>query len=108
MRPRRPEVSGGLDKRIIRKVVNQHKRELTACYERQLQKQKGLHGKIVVKWTIEPSGNVASAVVVSSTMKNKAVESCLSSAIRHWRFPAPTNGVNVLVSYPFVFEMAGR
>ena len=103
LKPGRPDVSGSLDKRIIRKVVNQHKREIKACYEKQLQKKKGLHGKVVVKWTIDQSGNVPSAVVVSSSMNDKAVEGCLAAAIKHWRFPAPKGGGIVVVSYPFVF-----
>jgi len=105
LKPGRPDVSGSLDKRIIRKVVNQHKREIKACYEKELAKKKGLFGKVVVKWTIDQSGNVPSAVVVSTTMNNKEVEKCLSSAISYWRFPAPRGGGLVIVSYPFVFEV---
>ncbi len=107
LKPGNPDVSGSLDKRIIRKVVNQHRNEIRACYEKELAKKRGLHGKIVVMWVIDQSGNVNSVVVTSSTMDNAAVEKCLERSISFWRFPAPKGGGLVKVSYPFVFEVSG-
>jgi len=101
----RPDVNGSLDKRIIRKVVNQHHSEIKACYQKELATKSSLYGKIVVKWTIDGSGNVATALVFETTMNNQNVERCLANAIEHWRFPAPKNGTLVSVSYPFVFEV---
>lgn len=105
LKPGNPDVSGSLDRKIIQKVVNQHKREIKACYEKELQKKKGLHGKIVIQWIIDASGNVASATVQSNSMDDKNVASCLTTSIKHWRFPAPKGGGMVKVSYPFVFEV---
>jgi len=99
--------TGTLDKRIIRKIVNQHRNEIRACYEKELTKKRGLHGKIEVMWVIDQSGNVSMAVVVSSTMDSREVEQCLERAIGFWRFPAPTGGALVQVTYPFVFEVSG-
>ena len=99
-----PEVTGALDKRIIQKVVRQHSGELRACYEKELNKIKGLNGRVVVVWLISPQGAVTKALVKESTIKNKNVENCVVNSIKFWRFPAPKGGGIVQIEYPFVFE----
>ena len=101
----RPSVSGSLDKRIIRKVVNQHKRELRSCYEKEVVKDPTLKGKITVKWSIDTLGNVANAAIASDTMNSAEVSSCIVKSVKGWRFPSPKGGGLVVVSYPFLFEV---
>lgn len=96
-------VSNGLDKRIIHKVISQHRSDIEGCI-----KVEGSQGEIIVKWTIDATGNVPNAFVTESTMGNPSVEACLVKSIQHWRFPAPKNGGVVIVSYPFVFETEGN
>ena len=107
IKPGKADVTGSLDKRIIQKVVNQHKSEIKGCYEKELVKKKGLQGKITLKWTIDATGGVPNAFVTETTMNNSSVENCLVNSITHWRFPAPKGGGIVIVSYPFVFEVGG-
>jgi hypothetical protein len=85
--PGRPNVQGSLDKEIIRRVVRQHRREIKYCYESQLQKNKNLKGRVVVRFTISATGSVVSAVVKQSNLKNAAVERCMTGKIRRWVFP---------------------
>lgn len=99
--PGKPAVQGSLDREIIRRVVRQHRREIKFCYEQELQKNKNLEGKVVVKFTISPTGSVAAASVASSTLNNGAVEQCMTSKIRRWVFPEPKGGGIVIVNYPF-------
>lgn len=98
-----PEVKGAINKRIIQKIVRNHVPELTACFEAELVKKKDLSGKIKIKWVISPEGDVATALVKESTMKNKKVETCMINSIKKLRFPKPKDGL-VHVDYPFVFE----
>lgn len=107
LKPGNPEVSGSLDKRIVQKVVKQHHGELRACYEKEVAKKKGLSGKIIVRWIIEPQGSVMKAVVMSTTMNDSAVEGCVVNSIKYWRFPPLKGGVPVQIDYPFVFELGG-
>lgn len=104
MKALNPDVSGALDKRVIQKVVRNHFGELRACYERELAKVKGLSGKVQVTWLVSADGNVANAVVTETTLKNKTVETCISNAIKRWRFPKPAGGAPCKVTYPFVLE----
>jgi TonB family protein len=102
--PDPPEVDGPLDKEIIQRVVRRHRRELAFCYQSQLQQDRSLEGRIVMKFTISGNGQVISAMTETSTMNNIAVESCLARKIRRWTFPAPSTGALVTVNYPFRFS----
>jgi pSer/pThr/pTyr-binding forkhead associated (FHA) protein len=102
--PGKPLVKGSLDKEIIQRVIRKHRREISFCYEQQLQKNKNLAGRIKVKFTISGTGDVIAAMVRSSTLKNRAVENCVTSKIRRWVFPEPKGGGIVVVNYPFNFS----
>lgn len=102
--PGKPIVTGSLDKKIIRRVVSQHRREVRYCYEKELLKESDLAGRITVKFTISGNGDVIAAMVTKSTMHNRDVESCISSKIRRWVFPEPKGGGIVVVKYPFHFS----
>jgi len=99
--PGNPEVQGSLDKEIIRRVVRQHRGEIRYCYEQELQKNRGLAGRVTVRFTISATGSVVSAVVRDSTLNNAAVERCMTERIRRWVFPEPKGGGVVIVNYPF-------
>ncbi|MFP4596875.1 MAG: AgmX/PglI C-terminal domain-containing protein [Persicimonas sp.] len=102
--PGKPAVTGSLDKEIIQRVIRKHRREVAYCYEKELQKNKSLKGRIKVKFTISPTGDVVSAVVSNSTMNDQTVESCVTSKIQRWVFPEPKGGGMVVVNYPFNFS----
>lgn len=105
--PGRPEVEGQLDREIIERVIRQHRREIRACYESELQRNPSLEGRIVVGFVIDPTGQVARASIGTSTMNNNAVEECIALRVRRWRFPEPKGGGLVRVNYPFTFVAGG-
>ncbi|MFW5968051.1 MAG: TonB family protein, partial [Persicimonas sp.] len=102
--PQKPAVEGSLDKEIIRRVVRQHRREIAACYERELQKDKSLSGRVKVKFVISANGSVMSASVSESSLDNSTVEQCITGKIRQWGFPDPEGNGIVEVNYPFNFS----
>ena len=108
VKPGKPQVEGTIDKRIIQKVVRDHSGEFRACYERELNKIKGLNGRVVLFWLISPQGDVTKAMVKDTSLKNATVEQCLIKSVNHWRFPAPKGGGIVAVEYPFVFNAGGK
>jgi len=97
-------VEGGLDKDQIAAVINRHIGEVIYCYEKGLQVQSALSGRVSIHWVINGSGIVNGANVESSSLKNAQVEGCIVSHLRGWKFPHPIGGVNVKVSYPFVLK----
>lgn len=99
--PGEPQVQGSLDREIIRRVVRQHRGEIKFCYESELQKNKGLGGRVLVRFTISATGSVVSAVVKETSLNNATVERCITDKIRRWVFPEPKGGGIVMVNYPF-------
>ena len=96
-------VMGSVDKQIIRRVVRQRRNQIKYCYEKELQRDPGLRGKVVITFTFGASGKVLSARVRSSTLGSPVAEACIARAIRGWDFPRVPGGHDVEVSYPFVF-----
>lgn len=101
------EVQGQLDREIIQRVVREHRREIRACYEAELQRNPSLEGRVSIGWVISPSGTVAAAQVENSTLNSSAVEQCMTRRILQWRFPEPRGGGIVRVNYPFVLSPGG-
>jgi hypothetical protein len=99
-------VVGALSKDQIAKVISAYMGQIEYCYERQLQKEPNLRGKILVNFVIGLSGAVTSATTQSSSMGNPTVESCINGVFRRMPFPSPGAGI-VEATYPLVFNVAG-
>lgn len=94
---------GGLTKEEIDKVVKSRAGLIKACYQKELDKVKGLGGKVVIKFTIDAGGTVtkASPDGGKSTLQNAAVNDCVVRQILKLKFPAKGGG---FVNYPFIFS----
>lgn len=94
---------GGLTKEEIDKVVKSRAGLIKSCYQRELDKTKGLGGKLVVNFSIAPAGDVTRQKVDAgkSTLHNASVEDCVLRQIAKLKFPAKGGGV---VNYPFLFS----
>lgn len=104
VKPGRPGGNlGGLTHEQILKVVRAHKNAIRTCYDRELQRTKGLGGKIVVRWKIGKDGQVSGARVRTSSMRNGRVEDCIVRRVARMKFPKPKGGVTALVNFPFIF-----
>lgn len=100
-------VRGTLDKEIIRRIVRRHLNEVRFCYTQALTTRPSLEGRLVVQFTIAPTGRVLASALGSSTLGAPAVESCVVQAVRRWDFPEPQGGGLAIVSYPFQLAPAG-
>lgn len=98
------EVVGGLDREVIAGIIKTQLGQILYCYERQLSAQPDLFGKVVVKFTIGPKGEVETQSVGETSLRNATVENCIMSRIARWKFPAPKGGTSVSVTYPFLFK----
>lgn len=99
------DIKGGLDKEIIRRVIRQHKNEVSFCYEKQLLSDNKLAGRLKVRFTINGQGQVLASVTEQS-LGNIAVDQCVNEAVRRWEFPKPSTNL-VSVGYSFFFKNAG-
>ncbi len=97
-------IMGALDRAIIDAYIRRNLAKIRWCYEKELNKNPKLFGKIVVKFIISKTGKVSSSKVSRTTMGNQTVESCVARQIKKIRFPNPKGGGIVVVNYPFVFK----
>ena len=104
-----PEIkNGSLDKELVRKVIQDHKQQIRACFESLLNRYPDLNGKVQSQFTIGAEGQVLQSSVSQSTTGSKELDSCVASHVRLWEFPRPKGGGTVVVSYPFIFKQSGR
>jgi len=70
----------------IERVFDQNKGAIYALYNRALRENPALQGKLVLKLTIEASGEVSQVEVVSSELEDQELERKLVQRIRMFRF----------------------
>ena len=101
-----PDVeSSDVDREALARYVRQRLKAMQGCYERELKRNPSLKGKIVVRFSILPSGRSGDIDFEQNTLGDEAVTSCIRSVIRGWIFPfKPSDAVSV--AYPFVFSPA--
>jgi TonB family protein len=99
-----PSVSGSLSPEAIRRVVLRNLGQVTRCHEQALRTNPNAAGRVVLGFTIGPSGAVVAAEVSSSSYPVASAAQCAANAVRRWQFPAPQGGGVVQVNYPFVFS----
>lgn len=82
---------------------------LKECYENALHDQPELVGKLVVSFTIVAEPDIGGLVTDSaidaaaSTITDAPMRECVRETLYGAQFPAPRNGGEVHVTYPFVF-----
>lgn len=95
------EFVGTIDREAVRRVVQEHLREIRSCFERELNKSPGIEGKVVMYWEIGPQGKVLTSSVKTTSLNNANVENCMARAIKSWRFPEPPSNQIGEITYPF-------
>jgi len=107
-----PIILGAFDKSVIDRVVKKKLAQIRYCYQKGLNKNPGLWGEVVVSFRIDNDGGVSSVKTKSTTLEYPShetaspVETCINRRISKLKFPEPSDGGVVLVSYPFRFSTA--
>lgn len=99
-----PIIMGALDRSLIDAVIKRKMQAIRYCYQRELQKDPALAGKVVIKFTIAKDGTVSQSAAKENTTGSKAVDSCINGVFYKMQFPEPKGGGIVIVSYPFIFS----
>ncbi len=99
-------IQGSIPKEVIAKIIADNIGKFKYCYDRQVQVQPNLGGKILTNFIIGLQGRVTSTRIKRSTMNSPPVERCVQNVLRRLRFPKPGGGI-VDVTYPFHFRVAG-
>jgi hypothetical protein len=98
-----PETNGHLPAEVIQRIVRQNDGRYRFCYQRALQNNPNLEGRVTVKFLISRDGSVGYAADGGSDIPDRGVSQCVVSAFQSLSFPAPDSGV-VTVVYPITFS----
>lgn len=98
------EGGGRLEKNEIDRGVKERMGPIRRCYQRELQRDPGLAGELVVRFAIDRTGGVTEARVRASSLGNAAAEACIVREFGQLSFPKPRGTGSVVVSYPIVFS----
>lgn len=101
---------GGLSREEIQRVISRVMSQIKYCYEKELNKDPNLEGKLVMFWLISGSGDVQTTSASQNTFSGASgppIEQCVQRIIQRLKFPAPKGGGVVNVTYPFVFSNSG-
>lgn len=96
-------VEGGLTHDQVKEVIDRNIGQIRYCYEKNLQTEASLKGRVAVNFVIGASGRVSTAHIQHSSVDSSKLEGCLVSRLKGFQFPRPVGGVNVQVQYPFNF-----
>jgi len=101
-------VDEGLTKDEVGEVIHRHLSEVRYCYESAMIRTPDLEGKLMVNFTIGGNGVVKSTEVKSSTLPDPRLDDCILRRLTTWKFPLPRGGIDVAVTYPFIFKTLGH
>jgi outer membrane biosynthesis protein TonB len=102
-----PEVdSADVDRAALSRYIRDRLGAIRGCYERELKRNPGLKGKVVVRFNITPAGRAGDIRIEENTLGSPEVASCISGLMRSWIFPFKPPD-EVPVQYPFLFTSAG-
>jgi hypothetical protein len=97
---------GGMSRAAVKKVIDQHIDDITYCYEVALISDPSIVGKAVYEWRILMNGSVGDVHILNASIQNQEILGCIKKSIKTWSFPKP-HRAQVMVSYPFVFDIVG-
>lgn len=101
-------VEDGLTKDEVGAIIHQHLSEIRYCYESAMIRAPDIEGKLLMSFVIGGNGSVKTSEVKSSTLPDPRLDDCVLRRLVTWRFPQPKGGVEVAVTYPFIFKTLGR
>lgn len=104
--PQKPIIADGLNREEVMRIIRTKKSQYRTCYEKALQQDRDLEGKIRVVFTVGPQGQVLVAKADENTVSD-AVADCITRRMKAWRFPKPRGGGLVEIRYPFLFRRPG-
>ncbi|HEX2572112.1 MAG TPA: AgmX/PglI C-terminal domain-containing protein [Polyangia bacterium] len=107
--PLNAELDGALDKEVVRAGIQKIIPQIKTCYESALEKAPQLNGRLLVKFKIraqDGKGVVGEGEIQpdsdAALLAEPETGQCILDALAVAEFPAPEDGGEVTVSYPFV------
>ncbi len=99
------DAPGPLTRDLVASTARARVGDVSACYQKALLRRPWLAGRLVMSFTIEPSGHVGRVEVERTELDDVRLLACAQDAIRAWTFARP--GAPADFSYPFSFGGGG-
>lgn len=87
----------------IMKVIRQRTPGLRHIYNKFLKEKPGFQGKVTLKFTIAPEGEIISISIASSTTGYSEFDNEVKTAVSRWKFNKVKSG-NTTITVPFTFS----
>jgi TonB family protein len=97
------QATGALDPAIITRILRQNMGALRYCYQKQLQINPSVTGRVAIRFIISATGNVSAANKTQST-GDATLDDCAVARIHTLVFPVPQGGGIVDVTVPLQFR----
>lgn len=93
-------------KEDIQRVVAENRDKVRACYDAALATNPGIKGDLVISFVIDPEGNVKTAETnwSESDLHVPELDTCAVEAVKTFKFPPSSRGLESKVNYPFNFN----
>jgi outer membrane biosynthesis protein TonB len=93
-------------KEVISRVITDNRQKVRDCYDAALATNPGIAGDLVVGFVISPDGGVKQAEVnwAESDIHVPELDTCAAEAVRSFKFPASSRGLESKVNFPFNFK----
>ncbi|AKU96834.1 hypothetical protein AKJ09_03498 [Labilithrix luteola] len=101
-----PSQEPGRRSEDIQTIIQTHRDDARACYDKGLKDHPGIEGKLDIKWTIDPQGAVTDASVDTSKSQilDPSVGNCVVEVIKKIKFAPSSKGFETHAHYPFDFH----
>ena len=96
------DIEGSRSAADIMKVVRQRTPGLRHIYNKMLKQKPGFQGKVTLKFTIAPDGEINNISIASSTTGFSEFDNEIKNAVNRWTFSKVESG-NSTVTIPFTF-----
>lgn len=100
-------LADSLTRSEIATVIDRHVSRVRYCYQRALGAAPELEARLVMRFVIGPDGSVTGVTAADGGLENVSLATCVGDVLWTMRFPAPRGGGQVVVHFPFKFELAG-
>lgn len=107
--PRRPidpiDGAGVFDPSVVVRTIGRRSARFQHCYERELPANPSLEGRVSVRFTIQPRGNVTNVQATGNSTGSDSLASCVLRTVQGIRFVPGPEGGSVTFAYPFMFAL---
>jgi hypothetical protein len=100
------KATGKVSDTSVDMTIKRSMNRFRGCYIKEVSKNPTLGGRITVEFSISIEGEVNGAKILNSELKNPVVEKCILQHLQGIEFD-PSVGGTAIITYPFIFSMAG-